>query len=286
MTEKTVKPARLAVVIGAMRCGTTTLYQLLQQTPACVSRIKEPDYFIAQKSLYRGPAWYSQLFDRPEALCVDVSPNYAKDDIFPGVAEQIFSFNPDARIIYMVRDPVERALSEYHHQRAAGVDLPQPDALLDTPQGTHILNTSRYARQLGDYLKVFPRSQVLVIDMKRLTKDPRATMNEILAFCGEETLADDLAMSRENDRSAVERLPKFWLALRRTRLGDRIRDLVPARHHKALKALGSKIVGRRPSPSGEADFSEAMLARMASLLKPDADQFRALTGMAFDHWSI
>ena len=258
--NSSVGPARLAVVIGAMRCGTTTLFQLLQQTPSvCLTRIKECDYFIADKSLYRGPAWYAGLFADPDKLGVDISPNYAKFDVFPGVPEQIHAFNPDARIIYIVRDPIKRALSEYHHQRAAGVDLPVPALLLDTPEGQHI----------DDFIA-----------------DPQGVATRMLAFCGETAALPDLRMTVENDRGSVERLPKFWLALRRTRLGDRIRDLVPVSLHKRLKAFGSTVLGRKPGQQTEAVFDPETVQHMRALLDEDTELFRRLTGMNFPRWKV
>ena len=285
--NSSVGPARLAVVIGAMRCGTTTLFQLLQQTPSvCLTRIKECDYFIADKSLYRGPAWYAGLFADPDKLGVDISPNYAKFDVFPGVPEQIHAFNPDARIIYIVRDPIKRALSEYHHQRAAGVDLPVPALLLDTPEGQHILNTSRYGAQLEAYRRVFDPGQILVVDMDDFIADPQGVATRMLAFCGETAALPDLRMTVENDRGSVERLPKFWLALRRTRLGDRIRDLVPVSLHKRLKAFGSTVLGRKPGQQTEAVFDPETVQHMRALLDEDTELFRRLTGMNFPRWKV
>lgn len=287
MTNANDRPARLAIVIGAMRCGTTTLFQLLQQAPSVsLTRIKEPDYFIAGKSLYRGPGWYASLFAHPERLCMDISPNYAKNDVFPGVAEEIKRFDPAARIIYIVREPIKRAVSEYHHQKAAGVDMPPTAALLDSPEGAHIVSTSSYGKQLADYYAAFGADQILVVDMDDFVRDPQTVTQSMMTFCGDATPLPDLRMSVENDRGSVERLPKFWLALRRTRLGDRIRDLVPSSLHKSLKSLGSKVLGRKPPGEAAAEFEPEVLDRMRALLKDDMARFRALTGRDFSHWSV
>jgi hypothetical protein len=287
MTDNEDVMQRHAVVIGAMRCGTTTLFHLLHQIPAvCQTRIKECDYFVAEKSFYRGADWYRGLFSEPQKLCFDISPNYAKNDVFPGVAERMAAFNPNARIVYIVRDPVKRAVSEYHHQKAAGVNMPAPAQLLDSPEGRHIVSTSSYGKQLADYLKVFATDQILVVDMDDFVSDPQTSVAEILTFCGETSPPPTLHMSVENDRSAVERTPKLWLAIRRTRLGDRIRDLIPPALHKSVKSTVTKIFGRRGNSEPVEAFDAAVLEDLRNTLRDDIADFRQMTGRQFAQWAI
>lgn len=289
MNPTSDKPAKFAAVIGAMRCGTTTLYHALRQVPGVsVTRIKEPDYFIAEKSHYRGEGWYSGLFPDLGGLCVDVSPNYAKCDVFAGVPERIFAYSPHARIIYIVRDPVERALSEYSHQISAGVRMPPMEQLLDTPEGRHILSTSAYATQLHAYRRVFPEDQILVVDMDRLVQEPGPVMSEILAFCGHQVELGPLELGVENDRKSVSKIPKAWLALRRTRLGDLIRDLIPPALHRPLKRLGAQFSGQGSGDvaTPDADAQAVLVSQLRKKLQREATEFRQLTGMNLADWSV
>ncbi|MDB5441079.1 MAG: sulfotransferase [Caulobacteraceae bacterium] len=276
---------RLGVVIGAMRAGTTSLYQLLGQTGlVCLSRIKEPDFFIAEKSAYRGARWYASLFAEPDKVCVDISPNYAKNDVFPGVAAAIRQFNPQARIVYVVREPVDRAVSDYFHQKAAGADMPPPDQLLASPQGRHILSTSSYDRQIADFYAAFPAEQILIVDMKTLVSDPNQELAKILTFLGASP-ASPLALDAvaANDRASLDRLPKAWLSLRRTRLGDLVRSLVPPAWHGRLKAMGSGL-SPGASSAGPEPFPEPVRAAIRAELADDMARFRARVGAGRFGW--
>lgn len=266
---------RLGVVVGAMRAGTTTLYQLLQQSGlVSLSRIKEPDFFIAEKSAYRGAAWYAGLYDDVSKVCVDISPNYAKNDVFPGVAEAIHRYNPAARIVYVVREPVDRAVSEYFHQKASGAAMPSPDQLLDTPQGRHILSTSSYGKQLTEFQAWFPPEQILLVDMQRLVREPESQLSAILAFLGVE-LAGPLSLTATaaNDRASLERMPKAWLALRRTRLGDVVRGLVPPAWHARLKSMGGSLAPEKKDAAPEV-FPDSVREAIRRELEADLDLFR------------
>ena len=97
------------IIIGAMRAGTTALADLLSRHPEIgMSRLKETDYFIAEKNFSRGPVWYQSLFPMDRPIRGEASPNYAKSDVFAGVPQRIHAARPDVRLIYIVRDPVER----------------------------------------------------------------------------------------------------------------------------------------------------------------------------------
>jgi hypothetical protein len=109
------------IVIGAMKCGTTTLYRMLAEHPDIgMSRDKEPDFFIVEKNFRRGPQWYSDQFDHSARLHGEASPNYSKAEAFAGVPERIRSHCRGVRLIYAVRDPVVRFLSQYRHSWVIG----------------------------------------------------------------------------------------------------------------------------------------------------------------------
>ena len=84
------------VVIGSMRAGTTMTHELLSGIKGlCLARMKETDFFIPSRNFKRGEKWYMRQFDEPHALCGEVSPNYTKRDVFPGVAESLHKANPE-----------------------------------------------------------------------------------------------------------------------------------------------------------------------------------------------
>jgi hypothetical protein len=228
-TFKTTGPARTApfpdfAVIGSMRAGTTMIHEVLSSIKGlCLSRMKETDYFIASKNLSRGEKWYSRQFDDPHALCGEVSPNYTKRHAFPGVAERLHRANPKARLIYIVRDPVDRAISQYHHSFLMGHSLPEPEKLLSSHEGRHILATSRYAWQLDPWIATFGREALLIADFEELIGDPEPAAGRMARFIGLETVEWRNRRVDTNSSAQLGGIPDWWLRLRQTRFGSTLR---------------------------------------------------------------
>ena len=194
----------------------------------CLPEMKETDYFIAEKNYARGEAWYQQLFGSPDSLCGDVSPNYSKRDVFPEVAARLHAANPDARLIYIVRDPVARAISHYGHSFRMGQDLPEPEALIGSDAGQHILAASRYAYQLEPWLDCFPSENFLLIDFDELTGRTDQVLALTCSFLGLAAPGpESMITASKNSAEDLAALPGWWLRLRETGLGDRLRAALP-----------------------------------------------------------
>ena len=123
------------IVVGAMKAGTTALYRYLDAHPQVfMAEPKEIDFFVDGGTWSEGRAWYEDHFAAAgDALARgESSPNYSKVHIKPGVAERMAAMIPEARIVYLVRHPVERMRSMYLHQVAEGRERrPLSEALAD-----------------------------------------------------------------------------------------------------------------------------------------------------------
>jgi hypothetical protein len=141
------------IVIGAMKSGTTSLYYYLSEHPEIgMSSQKETDFFIAENNYERGLTWYESLFDGSSKARGEASPNYTKGHLFPGVPARMSDVVPEAKLIYLARDPIERLVSHYAGSRAAGrEDRALPEALADLDDCNYV-QTSRYHRQREPYL--------------------------------------------------------------------------------------------------------------------------------------
>lgn len=163
------------VVIGGHKCGTTALYQRFASHPDCaVCRdLKEPHFFVDEGPVpignwRRGVEWYSGLFDEAR-IVADVCPSYAAWPLYPGVAERARAVVPDASIVYLVRDPIDRIVSHWMHWRARGYDRrPLDEAVLDPDPQNEYLPASRYGSQLSRWLDQFPGERVLVLHQRQL----------------------------------------------------------------------------------------------------------------------
>jgi hypothetical protein len=160
-------------VVGAMKSGTSALCRDLGEHPdVFMSRVKEPEHFSQAENWSRDTDRYLQLFEGAsrEAYLVEGSTEYTKRPEFDSVAERIHQFNPDARIIYIMRDPFSRVVSHYRHQVRKGREKrPLPEAVR---QSSQYLTTSYYAYQLRPYLDLFGHHAVYVDTFESFTASP------------------------------------------------------------------------------------------------------------------
>jgi Sulfotransferase domain len=172
------------LVIGAMKSGTTSLYNYLRAHPEVyLPDLKEVDFFTAEMNWDKGWKWYGKQFAPAPASAKAVgeaSTSYTKYPRFAGVPERIAEHLPDAKLIYVLRDPIDRMRSHYQHNVALGEERASiDDALLHNP--TYI-DCSRYAMQLERYLEHFPRERILVFSSEELRHDRAATVRRVLEF--------------------------------------------------------------------------------------------------------
>src|SRR5687767_12965591 len=104
------------VVIGAQKCGTSGLHYYLGLHPEIsTSEPKELNFFIAERNWPRGLDWYRSRFDGAAKVRVDASPNYSAYPQHTGVPERMADVIPSARLLYMVRDPIDRIAAHWVH---------------------------------------------------------------------------------------------------------------------------------------------------------------------------
>ena len=107
------------IVIGAQKCGTSVLHYYLSLHPeVSMSKPKELNFFIEERNWPRGVDWYTAHFDAEARVRGEASPNYTAFPQHQGVPERMASVVPDAKLIYMVRDPLERIAAHWVHNYA------------------------------------------------------------------------------------------------------------------------------------------------------------------------
>jgi hypothetical protein len=182
-------------IIGAMKSGTSSLHEYLHQHPDIfMARMKEPQYFAPHKTRWGqwwgqghpcpapGMQWYLDLFKDAGNVkyAGESSVSYTAVPWVTGCEKRIHAFNPDARLIYIMRDPVERALSHYWHFVNDGrEDLP---ALQAIRRKEEYVARSDYVRQLRPYLDTFGREQVYALTLEELETDPAGTMRHLFTW--------------------------------------------------------------------------------------------------------
>jgi hypothetical protein len=178
-----------AYLIGAQKAGTTSLAGLLAEHPdLTLSRPKEPDFYTGRWN--KGLDWYRSRFpDAGNAVLLDASTSYSMAPVVPDersimndVPRRIFELRPDARFIYIVRDPVDRAISAYWHAVRNGDERrPIQESLTEDSM---YLRASRYAFQLERYLAFFSKEQFLVLTTSEFAQAPRQVLERCWYFLG------------------------------------------------------------------------------------------------------
>ncbi|WP_338550890.1 sulfotransferase [Roseovarius phycicola] len=268
-------------IIGAMKSGTTTLHQYLdQRDDVGMARIKETDYFLQDTHKALGVDWYKSQFDLTRACLGEASPNYTKYDIFPGVPDRIYAAAPEAKLIFIARDPVTRFASHYRHSWLHGHMRVAPEDLLASDNGRHMVECSRYAAQLEKYLEVFDRSQLLIVDFDQLCEIPQTVLDEIARFLElDPERVSELAAANTADH--VARIPPFIKRAARSKLARRVDRFFP---NGTRQALGRAL--SRRDPIDVPGLGEEILKAAAEMMRDDARRFRTLAGQDFSQWSV
>jgi hypothetical protein len=201
-----IRPLPDFLILGAQKAGTTALYAYLRRHPRITGPSwKEVSYF--DRHYARGPSWYRGNFpnllrSRGE-LVGEASPSYLFHPLGP---ERVQELVPEARLVALVRNPVDRALSHYHHEVALGREpLSFEEALSAEEQRlegeeerlrtdpryfsrawwSHTYKSrGRYAEQLERWLDLFPREQLLILPSEDLLGEPERAHADVLAFLG------------------------------------------------------------------------------------------------------
>jgi hypothetical protein len=175
-------------IVGAMKSGTTSLHAYLGLHPEIfMSEPKEPSYFVEEMNLAKGQDWYLGLFAAAGNAKVigESSASYSMVPKYRGVPGRITRFNPDARFVYLMRDPFQRTLSHYWHLvRFHGE---RRDLITTIQNHPPCINVSNYAMQLRPYFEMFGRERVYVLTFEELVRNPRDAVGPLLAWLGVDT---------------------------------------------------------------------------------------------------
>jgi hypothetical protein len=178
----------MAFLVGAQKSGTTTLTALLKQHPdleVCVP--EEPQYFSV--NFDRGVDWYRSLYARDDVeMWLDGSTSYA---MLPAAwdatwdvdtVRRVHEYAPEARFIYVLRDPVDRAYSAYWHERRQGRESRELEQAIRERRS--YVGAGLYSERLAVWLECFSLDRFHLVDFKDLVKEPLQVAEQCLNFLG------------------------------------------------------------------------------------------------------
>ncbi len=274
------------IVIGAGKSGTTSMWSYLAEHPQIFMAQKHELNFFSEADWRERLDWYSSQFaGSSEPLRGEKSVYYTMYPFKPSVAGRIHEVIPDVKLIYLVRDPIPRIVSHYVQAVVQGVEQrPLDEAVvpLDDPANWYVC-TSRYASQLREYLRVFAREQILVIDHADLSTEREPTLRRVFEFLGvDETFRPDLErtlITRERQRKPTA---VGW-RLSQSAAANVIRRL-PAPVGAPLAETARRVFYRPVEQRPELD--PVLEERLTELLRPEAEGLREITGLPFSSWAV
>ena len=243
-----------AFLIGAAKCGTTTLFRTLRKHPAIHgSQPKEPKFFGSQ--YYKGWDWYLSLFEegRGAQVRMEASVLYASGEpLFHGSAQMIRHYIPDPKFLFIARDPMTRIVSHWRHYKGIRPDYEGEfnDFFDHDAERRRIFECSLYWKCLEPYRRLFGDDKILCLTFEDMLADPAGSLKTMLAFLGVDA---------------------------RDKAADKLLDDGKFLH---ANAAGSGKKNEVPQPEWDPALREKLLAQV----KPDALAFLAHINKSADYW--
>ena len=288
------------LLLGAPKAGTTALHVALARHPELfLSRVKEPKFFLTDGVRPAGPGGpgdartfqeyvvdrgaYEELFrEAPRGnLTGESTTLYLRD---PAAHRRIAALLPAAKLIAVVRDPVDRAHSNWTHLRSAGLE-PEADFLraceLEESRAARgwgpfwrYVDLGRYGAQLEHLHSVFPREQVHVVLYRDLRTDPVGTLDRICAFLGVRT-------------GVVAEVPaeNVTAAAARSRLSGRVLPALDRLPAGLVRPITRRVRRRlQREQQVRTPLTEVERAALLPAYEQDIAVLESLTGLDLAHW--
>jgi hypothetical protein len=272
------------IVVGAAKAGTTWLYYCLKEHPEVfVSTPKELNFFSNNSNFSKGFGWYENYFKETDSKIAvgELSPAYMYPPEVPG---RIHAWNPDIKLIFILRKPIDRAYSDYCMNLDHGVFTPEVDKEMSTD--SVIVHQGLYFEQIQRYLRYFPPEQLLVTFYDDLNSDPHSFLKKVYAFLGVKIDFQPEALNRREN--AKKPLPKFkvayesvraiydWLIQRNDLIKPFFDELKRKGYFDSFYALMRGYEHPKPSKA-----TEAILTRF---YKSDVMALAKFTDRDLSHW--
>ncbi len=273
MIDRTWRPQ--FIVIGAVKAATTWIQARLVENPAIFMPLPEPHYF--SNEFERGEEWYRASFEkRPESSHV-IGEKSADYFAHPLAARRIAATLPDVRLVLQLRDPVERAYSDYKMLYRRGTVKGPPEDYLTTPDNPfpRFLEDGLYARHLARWFDLFPREQMLIYLYEDVVANPVRIVEEVSRHIGVDPIREPGRATRENNsRAAILPLP-----LRRA-LAPLKSSIRPLRGNPLFEGMRALFAREVAYPSLTCELRE----RLRDFYARDVESLEAMSGLDLARW--
>jgi Sulfotransferase domain len=263
-------------IVGPPRTGTSWLHEVLQ-THTCLPRVKETRFF--DDRFHRGPAWYRTNYPASDLPMGEVGPTYF---VSTEARQRIVQLIPNAKVICIFRNPVERLRSHYRLKRAyAMIPWDFEEALA---RDSELMESSKYATHLKAWQQTFGAENVRAMLYDDLKQEPQLFVDELAEFIGISRIS--LAPSQISYVHSSEPLtqPRNYY---RTRSAGLLADWCKAHRFDHIVEVAKRSPLRSWFLGGGADFTEMSSELVSSLyeqFRPEVEELESMLGRDLGGW--
>ncbi|WP_251941179.1 sulfotransferase family protein [Salinibacter ruber] len=263
------------LIVGAMKSGTSTLAHYLRQHPEVYMPVDEVHFFYEQGrgNWQKGFQWYESQFHEasPSQIAGEKTPTYS---YLPGTAERIHEVLPNVKLLWIFRDPIDRAYSNYWHAVCAGVESKsfaeavrlEEQRIKKSPWKGYV-RRSIYSEQVERYLDYFDQNQMHFCLLENLKEKPNSVLKDLAGFLGVDS--DNFVSDVRDDRKNMTYVPRFPL------LRYAVRSIFG---QGSLVGRIEKRVNKREEP-GYPEMSSKIRSDLEGYFAPYNNRLKELTGI-------
>jgi len=274
-----------AIIIGAMKCATTSLHFYLNLHPEiAMSRVKELNFFVRERNWHKGTSWYQSNFRRGTKIRGESSVSYTNWPARRGIPGRMYAVVPHVKLIYSVRDPIDRIISHYAYSQADGLETRSFSQILENlGDNNPYIARSKYFMQIERYLDVFPVSNLLIVTVEELYHRRRATLQKIFRF-----LDVDATFCSEKFEDIIHKSAE---KRRKTPLGLILKGVYEKSIARAFPLRLRMRMGQFLSIPFSREVvkpavNDTVREALASVLRKDLDRLRTFAGRKFRDWCV
>lgn len=268
------------MIIGAMKSGTTSLsFHLSRHPEVCFCIDKEPDYFSRNENWKEGISGYHSLFKpKPGQILGEASTMYTMRPDYMNTEQRIFEYNPEVKLIYIMRDPVDRIISHYAHNLARKRVGTDPEKEVFSRKS--YIKRSLYHYQIEPYLQRFQRESLLLLTFEEFIKDPQKTLVTVSEFLG-----INAAFYRDQENFETKNQSTNRKILADNHLGVLLKPIKKYGHRylpASVKEVLLQVFGNKLDAVPE--FDEQLKVRLYKELAEDVQAVEKLLGKNLTEW--
>jgi hypothetical protein len=260
------------LIIGGMKCGSSSLHYYLSLHPE-ISMTKDKDlHFFSNPKIYqKGLGFYQKYLDENNLIKGESTVSYSMLHRFPETVNNILeTLGNEIKLIYLVRDPIERIISHYIHNLSAGRERSNLNDFVSelTPESSYV-QTSHYNKQISGFLKHFDKNNILILSSENLRDDRKQTLKRVFEFLGVDSHFYDSRFDHLRHRSKEKLIyNQFGDWVGKTRFIWRYKNKIP-------------FTGKRIK---QESLSKKNINKLQEIVRDDIQQFKLLTGNDFNEW--